>query len=62
MDMKGIGIQQMMALATLKKAGITPARDIVMLSTADEENNGTYGIRWMIGQAFRGHRRRVCAG
>ncbi len=48
MDMKGIAIEQMMALVTLVKAGITPARDIVMLSTADEENNGTYGIRWMI--------------
>ena len=48
MDMKGIGIEQMMALVTLKRSGITPARDIVMLSTADEENNGTYGIRWMI--------------
>jgi len=53
MDMKGIGVEQMMALATLKKAGITPARDIVMLSTADEENNGTYGIRWMIDNHFQ---------
>jgi hypothetical protein len=52
MDMKGIGVEQMVALATLKKAGITPARDIVMLSTADEENNGTYGIRWMIDNHF----------
>jgi len=52
MDMKGIGIEQMMALATLNKAGITPSRDIVMLSTADEENNGTYGIRWMIANHF----------
>jgi len=52
MDMKGIGIEQMMALVTLKKSGIVPARDIVMLSTADEENNGTYGIRWMIDHHF----------
>jgi acetylornithine deacetylase/succinyl-diaminopimelate desuccinylase-like protein len=52
MDMKGIAIEQIMALATLKKSGITPARDIVMLSTADEENNGTYGIRWMIENHF----------
>lgn len=52
MDMKGIAIQQIVALTTLKKAGITPARDIVMLSTADEENNGTYGIRWMIDNHF----------
>ena len=52
MDMKGIGIEQMMALVTLKKSGVTPPRDIVMLSTADEENNGTYGIRWMIAHHF----------
>jgi acetylornithine deacetylase/succinyl-diaminopimelate desuccinylase-like protein len=48
MDMKGIGVQQMMALIALKQAGITPARDIVLLSTADEETDGAWGIRWMI--------------
>jgi acetylornithine deacetylase/succinyl-diaminopimelate desuccinylase-like protein len=32
----------------LHKAGITPSRDIVMLSTADEEMDGTHGIKWMI--------------
>jgi acetylornithine deacetylase/succinyl-diaminopimelate desuccinylase-like protein len=52
MDMKGIGIEQLLALVTLKKSGITPPRDIVMLSTADEETNGTYGIRWMIDNHF----------
>ncbi len=52
MDMKGIGIEQLMAFVTLKKAGITPARDIVMLCTADEETNGTHGIRWMIENHF----------
>ena len=53
MDMKGIGAQHMMALIALKEAGITPARDIVMLSTADEENDGTWGIRWMVDHQFR---------
>jgi acetylornithine deacetylase/succinyl-diaminopimelate desuccinylase-like protein len=53
MDMKGIGTQHMFALIALKEAGITPARDIVMLSTADEETNGTWGIRWMIDNHFR---------
>ncbi|MCL5745668.1 MAG: M20/M25/M40 family metallo-hydrolase, partial [Acidobacteria bacterium] len=33
-------------------AGITPPRDVVMLSTADEETNGQYGIRWMIEHHF----------
>lgn len=48
LDMKGIGVQHLMSLIALKDAGITPARDIVMLSTADEETSGTYGIKWMI--------------
>lgn len=48
LDMKGIGVQHLMALIALKNAGITPARDIVMLSTSDEETSGIYGIRWMI--------------
>jgi len=48
MDMKGIGTEHMFALIALKRAGVAPARDIVMLSTADEETNGTLGIRWMI--------------
>jgi acetylornithine deacetylase/succinyl-diaminopimelate desuccinylase-like protein len=52
MDMKGIAVQQLLAFVTLKKSGITPPRDIVMLSTADEETNGTYGIRWMIENHF----------
>src|SRR5581483_9406227 len=33
MDMKGIGSQQIWALVGLRQSGITPARDIVMLST-----------------------------
>lgn len=48
LDMKGIGVQQLMALIALKQAGIVPARDIVMLATADEETDGVYGVRWMI--------------
>jgi acetylornithine deacetylase/succinyl-diaminopimelate desuccinylase-like protein len=52
MDMKGIGIEQVMAFVTLKKSGIAPSRDIILLCTADEENNGTYGIRWMIENHF----------
>ena len=53
MDMKGIGTQHMFALIALKQSGLIPARDIVMLSTADEETNGVYGIRWMIDNHFR---------
>lgn len=48
LDMKGIGVTQLMALIALHNAGITPARDIVMISTADEETSGERGIQWMI--------------
>ncbi len=52
LDMKGIAVEQMMALVTLKQSGIVPPRDIVMLSTADEETNGALGIHWMIDNHF----------
>src|SRR5262249_21409902 len=43
LDMKGIGVEHMMALVTLKQSGVVPPRDIVMLCTADEETNGDRG-------------------
>ncbi len=52
LDMKGIGVQQITALIALKQAGIVPARDIVMLSSADEETSGIFGIRWMLKNHF----------
>lgn len=48
MDMKGTGVMHLFALLTLRKMGIVPARDIVMLSTADEETNGAQGVETMI--------------
>ena len=48
LDMKGIGVQQLTALIEMKKAGIVPSRDIVMLITTDEESSGVDGIQWMI--------------
>lgn len=48
LDMKGIGVMHMVAMITMKKLGMVPERDIVMLSTCDEETSGTYGVRWML--------------
>lgn len=48
LDMKGIGIMQLMAVITMKKHGIVPDRDIVLLSTCDEESGGDLGVRWML--------------
>jgi len=50
--MKGIGIEHILALVTLKQSGAVPPRDIVMLSTADEETDGKLGIHWMIDNHF----------
>ena len=52
LDMKGIGVQQLMALIALHNAGVTPSRDIVMISTADEETGGERGIQWMIANHY----------
>lgn len=48
MDMKGTGVIHLFSLILLKQLGITPARDIIMLSTNDEETDGVYGIRAII--------------
>src|SRR5262249_40074433 len=48
LDMKGHAVQELMALVTLKSAGIVPPRDIVPLCNADEETGGELGIKWML--------------
>jgi acetylornithine deacetylase/succinyl-diaminopimelate desuccinylase-like protein len=48
LDMKSVGIQQLTALILMKRTGTIPPRDIVMLSSADEETNGERGIQWML--------------
>lgn len=45
MDMKSTGIMHLVALTMLKRLGVVPARDIVMLCTSDEETGGVNGIR-----------------
>ncbi|MBV8895089.1 MAG: M20/M25/M40 family metallo-hydrolase [Acidobacteriaceae bacterium] len=48
LDMKSTGIMQLTALMLLKQVGIMPARDIVFVSTCDEETGGVLGAGWMI--------------
>lgn len=48
LDMKGIGIMQLMAVIAMKKNGIVPDRDIVLFATCDEETGGDLGVRWML--------------
>jgi len=52
LDLKGLGVQQLMALIALHNAGIAPSRDIVMIATADEETGGARGIQWMMANHY----------
>lgn len=48
LDMKSTGVMELTALILLKQLGIVPPRDIVFLSTCDEETGGVFGAGWMI--------------
>ncbi len=49
-DCKGIAVAQFLALAALKRAGVSLKRDIILLGTADEEAGGQHGAGWFIEQ------------
>lgn len=46
-DMKGLGIAQLMALRLLAQRGERPERDLVFLAVPDEEVGGTHGAGWL---------------
>jgi len=48
LDMKSLGIMQMMSIILLKEEGYIPKRTIKFLGVADEEILGEYGAQWMI--------------
>tara|TARA_Y100000590_G_scaffold342372_1_gene390914 strand:- start:1293 stop:2669 length:1377 start_codon:yes stop_codon:yes gene_type:complete len=48
LDMKCLGIMQLMSLILLKREGYIPERTIKFLGVADEEILGQYGVQWMI--------------
>lgn len=47
-DMKGMGIMQLLALDLLQRHNPSRTRDIIFLAVADEEKGGAYGTQWMI--------------
>ena len=47
-DMKGLVAMQVMALKLLARAGRRLPRDIILLTAADEEDSGHYGVGWLI--------------
>jgi acetylornithine deacetylase/succinyl-diaminopimelate desuccinylase-like protein len=47
LDMKGMGIMELLVCALAKRHGLELARDLVLLAVADEEEGGHRGVRWL---------------
>ena len=47
-DMKGMGIMQLLALDLLQRHHPNRSRDILFFAAADEEKGGKFGTQWMI--------------
>ncbi len=47
LDMKGMGVMELLTLLTFKRHRVELDRDVLYLQVADEEVGGTYGMDWM---------------
>jgi acetylornithine deacetylase/succinyl-diaminopimelate desuccinylase-like protein len=47
LDMKSMGIMELMAMLIIKRNNLPHSRDLVYMALADEEAGGTWGIEWM---------------
>jgi acetylornithine deacetylase/succinyl-diaminopimelate desuccinylase-like protein len=47
-DMKGLGVIQLMAFISLKRQHVPLARDVVLMAVPDEEVGGALGAKWML--------------
>jgi acetylornithine deacetylase/succinyl-diaminopimelate desuccinylase-like protein len=52
MDMKGMGVAEIIAFLRLKREHVPLARDVILLADPDEEVGGAMGARWMIANHF----------
>lgn len=48
LDMKGIGLCHLLAFIDVARSGKPPARDIVFLAVADEEDTSRLGMEWLL--------------
>ncbi|MGD9682342.1 MAG: M20/M25/M40 family metallo-hydrolase [Candidatus Obscuribacterales bacterium] len=48
LDMKGMGVIELMAMVLLKRSGKELDRDIIFLATPDEEVGGEFGAGWFV--------------
>lgn len=47
MDMKGLGVVQLMAFLSLKRQQVPLSRDVILMAVPDEETGGKLGAEWM---------------
>ncbi len=47
LDMKGMGVMELLVLLLLKRHHVAHQRDIVFLAVADEEEGSRYGMAWL---------------
>jgi acetylornithine deacetylase/succinyl-diaminopimelate desuccinylase-like protein len=47
LDMKGMGIMELMTMVVMRRHGIEPDRDIVLVAVADEEEGGRKGVHYL---------------
>ena len=52
MDMKGMGVAQILAFLRLKRERVPLNRDVILLAEPDEEVGGAMGARWMIANHY----------
>ena len=52
MDMKGMGVAELIAFFRLKREHIPLDRDVILLAEPDEEVGGATGARWMIANHY----------
>ena len=51
-DMKDLAVMELFAMISLKREGIVPARDLLLLFDGDEEVGGALGAKWMTEHAW----------
>jgi len=51
-DMKGLGVIQLMSFITLKRQQVPLTRDVILMVVPDEEVGGALGARWMRDQHY----------
>ena len=52
LDMKGMGVMQLVTLLMLKRLNVDLARDVILMCNCDEEIGSPMGARWMIEEHF----------